>query len=153
MIQTNSLGGYVAMLGLMVLMGLVGLMLLGPALESGRGGTISIASPQQAVSTEWLEGQNAEIARGLTINSHAEKHGTDAWEIYKMLLAGRCAASVTFCGGSEIEKMHICIDPVTGVAGAIIQFGDEIMTGYFTPADPGYWKRRVARESWEVCDD
>jgi len=140
------------MFGLVFLVALMGIVLLGPALESG--GTITVASHRQTASTTgWLEGQHAEVAEGLRINSHAEKHGTDAWDIYRLLLAGKCAASMTFCGGSEIEKLHVCVDPTTGAVGAILQFGDEIMTGYFTPSAPGYWKRRVARDGWGVCDD
>ena len=152
MARTNTLGAYVLMFGFLALMGLAALLLLGPALQGG--GTITVArqSSEAVVIPDWIGGQTT-IEPGLLINSHAEKHGEEAWAIYAMLLAGWCAASTTFCGGSEIEKLHVCVDPVTGIVGAILQFGDEIMTGYFTPSDPGYWKRRIARENWEICDD
>ena len=152
MTHTSNRGTFLLATGFLFLVGLAALMLLGGALG---GGTITVARQQQAAAAapEWLEGQRAVISPGLRIASHAEKHGTEAWNIYAMLLSGKCADSMTFCGGSEIEKMHVCIDPVTGITGAILQFGDEIMTGYFTPTDPGYWQRRVARENWEVCND
>ena len=92
----------------------------------------------------------AQAPPDLTINSHAAKHGTQAAEIYALVLAGKCVASTTYCGGSEIEKLHVCTDPITGLVGAVIQFGDEIRTGFYE-GNVGYWERVIERDNWEVC--
>jgi len=100
-----------------------------------------------ALSNDWVQGQVA-VDRNLSIRYT----DTQATEIYRLLLEGKCASAMQFCGGSDIEKMWVCVDPVTGLVGAIIQFGDEIVTGYFE-GRPGYWQRRIARDKWEACDD
>lgn len=100
-----------------------------------------------------IEGQII-IAEGLKIREHAAKHNDEtlnAWIIYGQLLAGKCAASTVFCGGSEIEKLYLCIDPVSGLVGGLLVFGDEIMTGYGSHAT--YWERVVERDNWEICHD
>lgn len=125
-----------------VLLGLVGLASMGAAKTS----TVAFVQAEKG----WIEGQNSLIREDLVIQSHATKHGTQTWDIYRMLLEGRCAASMTYCGASDIEKLHICVDPVTGAIGAVLQFGDDITTGFYE-GNVGYWKRRVRQEHWGVC--
>lgn len=147
MTQVNNFLGFIAVFGMMLLVALVGLMLLGPALAT----EIDVAMPRRAESPEWLSGQYATVQPGLAIANHATKHGTETWDIYTMLLTEKCAASLTLCGGSEIEKLHVCIDPITGIVGAVLQFGDELTTGYWERDGSGYWKKRVGSEKWGVC--
>jgi len=142
----SSLESFI-LLGVMgVLAAVVGLSLLGGA---GRG-TITVA--KSSVSTNWLTGNNVQVSNQLSLSEHAKKHGDAATQLYVMMLTGKCVASMTYCGGSEIEKLHVCVDPVTGAVGAVLQFGMEIKTGFYE-GNVGYWERRIAREKWEVCDD
>ena len=137
--------GYVVMFLLAGAMTLAVLGLVG----SAEPATVSVTG--KAV-TFWLEGQDVQVSNELTLSEHSEKHGTQARDLYILMLTGKCAASMTYCGGSTIEKLHVCVDPVTGLVGAVLQFGDEITTG-FIEANAGYWERRIARENWEVCSD
>lgn len=143
MTRTSSFRTSLALLGMLFLMGLAVLMLLGPALETStttyRAQSSARAAPQVAIPND------------LAIRGHAAKHGSEANQIYALLLEGKCVAVGKFCGGSDIEKLYTCVDPVTGVVGAILQFGDEITTGYFERDGSGYWDRRVEKENWEVC--
>lgn len=152
--RANSLGAYVMMLGLVVLVGLMGLTLLGPALGNSGGGTITIAHQQQAAAIpEWLVGQQTAISNDLIINDHAEKHRdqkANAWILYSLLLEGQCVASAKFCSLNELEKLYICVDPVTGLVGGLFIIGDEIITGYGTRSFE-YWDRTIINEFWEVC--
>jgi len=144
----SSLESFI-LLGVMgVLAAVVGLSLLGGS-SSGTG-TITVA--KSCVSTNWLIGNNVQVSNQLSLSEHAKKHNDAATQLYVMMLTGKCVASMTYCGGSEIEKLHVCVDPVTGAVGAVLQFGMEITTGFYE-GNVGYWERRIVREKWEVCDD
>ena len=109
-----------------------------------------------AVETpDWLAGKQARIPSGLTIVEHTEKHKAaqlNAWKMYSMLLEGQCAASTRFCGGSDIEFLYICLDPVTGVIAGLLQFGDEIRSA-FGYDDSNYWQERIRKGRWTECND
>ncbi|MCK4958020.1 MAG: hypothetical protein KAT00_01435 [Planctomycetes bacterium] len=103
---------------------------------------------QQQAATDWLSGQHANVQPGLRISPHALKHGQEAGDIYILLLTGGCVVSSTWCGGSDLEYLHTCM-LASGLTGAILQFGDELTTGFWGKGD--YWERRVVRENWEAC--
>jgi len=102
---------------------------------------------------DWLHPDQVEVPSNLTISTHAAKHHGDTERIYNLLLEGQCAEVAKFCGGSDIENLYICINPMTGIVGAILQFGDEITTGYYERSGSGHWAGRTARENWRVCAD
>jgi len=139
----SSLGGFIV---LSLLAGVVGAAGLGTIASAT---AVTVTSSQKA-STSWLEGNNVRVSNQLTMSEHAKKHGDAATQLYVMMLTGKCVASMTYCGGSEIEKLHVCVDPVTGAVGAVLQFGIEITTGFYE-GNVGYWERRIEREGWEVC--
>ena len=87
----------------------------------------------------------------VAISAHAAEHNGEAERLYWLLVQDQCVVAAKFCGGSEVEKLYTCVDPITGIVGAILQFGDQITTGYFERDGSGYWVKRVARENWEVC--
>lgn len=127
------------------------LLLMLAAMLLGLSSVNSTVVVYQQQEQTTLNEQHANIQPGLRIRPHALKHGSEAGDIYIYLLTGGCAASTTWCGASpDLEKMHIC-RLSNGLVGAILQFGDEIMTGYFEDR-PGYWEKRVQRENWEVCE-
>lgn len=142
--RSNFRGFFIAMFLLAAAAALVTLNAVG-------SGFVTAAASRGKAATDWLEGQNVQVSNELTISRHAAKHGTQAQELYIMMLTGKCAASMTYCGGSEIERLHVCRDPVTGLVGAVLQFGDEITTGFYE-GNEGYWMRRVGREKWGGCE-
>ena len=149
----SMLSSFIAMMALSAVVLLVALMLLGGGL--GEVSQAQVQAVRQSVSsTVWaIEGQ-VTIEAGLRIREHAVKHqgqALDAWKIYAQLLAGKCVASTMLCGGSEIEKLYLCVDPASGLVGGLLVLGDEILTGYGSRA--GYWESVVERDKWEACDD
>lgn len=135
----SGLGARIALMALLALSGLVAL------------GLLASQAPQARQTFRVPQDQRVEVPSNLTIRPHAAKHNGEAERIYNLLLAGKCATTMKYCGGSEIENMYVCVDPVTGAVGAILQFGDEIMTGYFESDGSGYWIKRAVSENWEVC--
>ena len=129
---------------------LAALMLLGGGLGEAQRVQMQAVRQSSAPAIEWLRPDQVFVPRGLLVNAHAVKHDGDTEKIYQMLLGGKCAAVAKFCGGSEIEKLYACTDPVTGLVGIILQFGDEITTGYFSH-NSNNLGNRVSREKWEVC--
>ena len=138
----SSLGGYALLFVVAGTIALVGLGIMGSA------GSATVSTTSRKASTYWLEGNNVQVRNDLTIRQHADKHGTAAWEIYAAMLTGKCAASMTYCGGSDQEWLHIC--ELDGIVGAVLQFGSEITTGFYE-GNVGYWQRRIEREGWRVC--
>jgi len=126
------------------LFGLAGIAALPEALPQ-----VQLSQPARPASETM--GNRAEIQPGLTIRDHAKKHGDETEIIYRALLEGKCAGSMTWCGGSDIEKLHVCIDPVTGVVGAVLQYGTEITTGFYERPSSGYWFKRIEWEDWGIC--
>lgn len=152
MLTMNNTNTVVVMLGLFVLAALTSLLLLAPLMDAGEAVADVTNRVDGSVGSQVEEvvGNHARVQEGLAIRAHADKHNGEAQRIYQQLLEGKCATSMTWCGGSNIEKMHICVDPVTGAVGAVLQFGDEITTGFYEGYE-GYWTWRVERENWEVC--
>jgi len=136
----------------MAILTLVMIALAGGFMLTMMGGvTADVAQVQVASAPSWVQGQ-AIIRPGLAINGHAHKHADqalDAWRIYGLLLAGNCVASTVYCGPSDIERLYLCTDPVSGLIGGLFVFGDEIMTGY--GSREAYWKNKVRGSEWEVC--
>lgn len=146
MTRLSSLEIMALLFGMMLLAGIGALMLLGQAVDA----TVPVV---HQASINWLRPGQVHIPRDLAINSHAAKHHGDAERIYNLLLEGQCAGVAKYCGGSNIENLYICTDPVTGVVGAILQFGGEITTGYYERSGSGHWAGRTVRENWRVCAD
>ncbi len=140
MVMQQTFSNYVFLLLLLLVVAMLALSTL--------GSTVVVYQQQEQTTIDWLNGQHANIQPGLSISPHALKHGQEAGDIYIYLLTGHCTASTTWCGASDIEKMHVC-QLTNGLVGAILQFGDEITTGYW--GKDGYWERRVTRDNWEVC--
>lgn len=142
---SNSFLPLFGMLFLVCLIGLAALVLL--------GSVQSVAMPVvvHQATIDWLPPDQVMVPQGLTISAHAAKHHGDTEKIYKMLLEGKCAEVAKLCGGSESEFAYFCIDPATGVVGAILQIGDEITTGFYEKADSNYWVKRIPRERWAIC--
>jgi len=140
-------------------MGLVMLLALGLAAltllaQVNVAATIWRAQPvAQKATIDWLSPDQIYVPDDLVIRAHAAKHNGEAEQIYTLLLQGQCAAVAKFCGGSNIENLYTCVDPVTGIVGAILQFGDEITTGYYERGGSGHWAGRTVRENWRVCAD
>jgi len=133
---------------MMILAGVLALVMLGSA------STLPVTSAtvrQAAVSIDWLRPDQVNVPRGLSISTHAAEHNGEVERLYWLLAQGQCMTAAKFCGGSEVERLYTCVDPITGLVGAILQFGDEITTGYFERGGSDYWVKRVAREKWEVC--
>jgi len=150
MTEIRPLGAMVLMLVFALLAGLAALVLLGSAQTATT--TVWQSRPAaQRTTVDWLRPDQIYVPSGLTISAHAAKHNGETEEIYSKLLEGKCAEVAKFCGGSEEEFAYYCVDPVTGVVGAILQIGDEITTGYYEKDGSGYWARRIPRERWEVC--
>lgn len=130
----------------------IGLAVLTLLMQVDTVTTVWRAQPvAQKATIDWLRSDQVYVPGGLTIRAHAAKHNSETERIYTLLLQGQCAAVAKFCGGSDIENLYTCIDPVTGIVGAILQFGDEITTGYYERSGSGHWAGRTARENWEVC--
>jgi len=148
MTRAGSLETMISMFGLMLLAGIGALVLLGSAAQPA-----SVAVHQASDTTiDWLRPDQVYVPSNLVVSAHvAKQHNRDTERIYKYLLEGKCAEVAKFCGGSEQEFAYFCVDPVTGIVGAILQIGDEITTGYYEKSGSGYWVRRVPRERWEVC--
>ena len=147
MTRVRPLETMILMFGMILLAGLSALVLLGSATQ-----TASVAVHQASDATiDWLRPDQVHVPGGLAINTHAAKHHGDTERIYANLLQGKCAEVAKFCGGSESEFAYFCVDPVTGIVGAILQIGDEITTGFYEKSGSGYWVKRVPREQWEVC--
>jgi len=127
------------------------LMVVGLLLFVGAITLISLGPTLQIDTQRVTNAPRIDVPKHLIISPHTVKHNGEAEYIYELLLEGRCATTTKYCGGSEVEKMYVCVDPVTGITGAILQFGDEITTGYFERDGAGYWSKRVEREKWEVC--
>jgi len=148
MTRISSLGTTMLLFALTLLAGVFALTMLGSA---------SIAQPtvnatiRQAATIEWLQPDQVHIPNNLVVNAHAVEHNGEAEKLYWLIKQGQCVMAAKFCGGSEIEKMYVCVDPITGLVGAILQFGDEVTTGYFERGGSGYWSKRIAREDWEAC--
>ena len=134
---------------------LVALLLLGGGL--GEAQRVQVQVQAQAVrqspapAIEWLRPDQVHVPSGLAISAHAAKHSGDTEKIYRMLLQGKCAEVAKFCGGSESEFAYFCVDPITGIVGAVLQFGDEITTGFYERDGSGYWTKRVPKERWKTC--
>lgn len=138
-------------LAMLLALGLAALVLLAQADTAAVAWTSQPAMYQASkVTIDWLRPDQVHVPSGLAISAHATKHNGEAEQIYALLLQGQCAAVAKFCGGSNIERMYICVDPVTGIVGAMLQFGDEITTGYFS-SNSNYWPGRIARENWKSC--
>lgn len=122
----TSLSPLLLLFGMALLAGLGALVLLGSAQVT----TAPVVHQASAVTIDWLQPDQVMVPQGLTtISTHAAKHHGDTEKIYQMLLQGQCTEVAKFCGGSESEFAYFCVDPVTGVVGAILQIGDEITTG------------------------
>lgn len=147
--KDGLLGLIVMMLGMLLFVSVMAAAMLGPVSTEMSRVNVVAPAPRSVVVPTWLAGNQAVVQPGLAISDHATKHGTETGNIYELLLEGKCAGSRTFCGGSEIEELHVCIDPITGAIGAVIQRGAEI-SGFFEHR-PGYWERSIARDRWEVC--
>ena len=106
----------------------------------------------QKAAIDWLPPKQVYIPGGLVISTHSAKHHGDTERIYQMLLDSKCTEVAKYCGGSESEFTYLCIDPITGIVGAILQVGDEITTGFYERAGSGYWAKRIPRERWRVCE-
>ncbi len=145
----GGIGTFLAMGACIIAVGLMGLLMCASLVTPRHAVSPASGSAGARRAAETM-GNRAEIQAGLTIRDHAAKHNGETERIYQALLAGKCAGSMTWCGGSDLEKLHICVDPMTGAVGAVIQFGMEITTGYYEQRD-GYWLRRVEKEGWEVC--
>ena len=113
--------------------------------------TVPIVHQASAMTIDWLRPDQVTVPQGLVISTHAAKHHGDTEKIYQMLLDGQCTEVAKFCGGSESEFAYFCIDPVTGIVGAILQIGDEITTGFYEKAGSNYWIKRIPREGWDTC--
>ena len=150
--MTDTMRGlkvFLAMTMLLVI-GLAALVLLA---QVGTTATAWRAQPvAHQITIDWLRPDQVHVPTGLAINTHAAKHHGDTERIYANLLQGKCADVAKFCGGSESEFAYFCVDPVTGIVGAILQIGDEITTGFYEKSGSGYWVKRVPREQWEVCE-
>ena len=141
----------IVFLAMLLALGLAALTLLA---QVGSTATAWRARPVVHEATiDWLLPDQVTVPQELVIRAHAAKHNGEAEQIYTMLLQGQCAAVAKFCGGSEIENLYTCMDPVTGIVGAILQFGDEITTGYYERGGSGHWAGRTVRENWRVCAD
>ena len=151
MTRASSLETIVLLLGMMLLAGLGALVLLGSAQVDTVATTWHAQPAAQQVTIDWLRPDQVQVPSGLVISEHSAKHNGDTERIYKYLLEGKCTEVAKFCGGSEEEFAYFCVDPVTGIVGAILQIGDEITTGYYEKGGSGYWVKRVPREHWEVC--
>jgi len=142
-------------LGTMVLLFVMTLIISAFALTMLSSASITLpatgATVHQAAAIDWLRPDQVPVPNNLIISAHAAKHHGDTEQIYANLLQGKCAEVAKFCGGSEQEFAYFCVDPVTGIVGAILQIGDEITTGYYEKPGSEYWVKRVPRERWEVC--
>ena len=159
----GMLSSFIAIFALMAGAPLAALMLLGGGLSEVSQAQVqavrqSLPAPASAArqagaapAIEWLRPDRVHVPSGLAISGHAAGHNGEAERLYWLLVQGQCVTAAKFCGGSKIEKMYACVDPITGIVGAILQFGDEITTGYFERDGSGYWTKRVERENWEVC--
>jgi len=152
MTRASSLETIVLLLGMMLLAGLGALVLLGSAQVDTATTTWHAQPAAQQVTIDWLRPDQVQVPSGLTIAEHAAKHNGDTEKIYKLLLEGHCAEVAMYCGGSNIEKMYACVDPITGLVGIMLRFGDEIKTGYFS-RNQNNLENRIAREKWRACDD
>jgi len=121
-------------------------------LDSAQTATMPTMHQASTATIDWLRPDQVRVPSGLTVSAHSAKHNGDTEKIYQMLLDGRCAAVAMYCGGSGIERMYACMDPVTGLVGIMLQFGDEVTTGYFS-RNSNNVTNRIAREKWEVCTD
>ena len=130
---------------------LAALTLLGGGLGKAQRVQVQAVRQSPAPAIEWLRPDQVYVPSGLAISAHAAGHNGEAERLYWLLAQGQCVTAAKFCGGSEVEKMYTCVDPITGIVGAILQFGSEITTGYFERDGSDYWLKRVAREDWEAC--
>jgi len=145
MTRTSPLETMILLFGMVLLAGLGALVLLG----SAQGATVPVA--HQAI-IDWQRPDQVHVPSDLAISTHAAKHHGDTEKIYQMLLDSQCTEVAKYCGGSESEFTYMCIDPITGIVGAILQVGDEITTGFFERSGSGYWAKRIPREQWSVCE-
>lgn len=148
----NTLSSFLVMIVLVAIVLFAATMLLGGSLSEASKMQVQAVRQSAAPAIEWLRPGQVDIPRNLAIRKHAAKHNGEAEEIYKLLLEGQCVAAAKFCGGSEIERLYTCVDPVTGIVGAVLQFGNEITTGFYERGNSGYWAGRTEREKWEVCE-
>lgn len=139
----------ILLFGMALLAGLSALVLLGSAAQ-----TVTVPTVHQAntATIDWLRPDQVQVPDDLVISAHSAKHNGDTEKIYQMLLDSKCTEVAKFCGGSESEFTYFCVDPVTGIVGAILQVGDEITTGFYERGGSGYWAKRIPRENWEVCE-
>jgi len=147
MTRTSSLETMILLFGTMLLVGLGALALLG----SAQVATVPAMRQASEVAIDWLRPDQVHVPSGLAISMHSAKHNEETEKIYQMLLESKCTEVAKFCGGSESEFAYFCVDPITGIVGAILQVGDEITTGFYERAGSGYWVKRVPREKWEIC--
>ena len=147
MTRVSPLETAILLFAMMLLAGVGALALLGSAQ------TVTVPAVHQAstVTIDWLHPDQVHVPSGLTISAHSAKHNGETERIYKYLLEGQCTEVAKYCGGSESEFAYFCVDPVTGIVGAILQIGDEVTTGFYEKDGSGYWAKRVPREQWEVC--
>ena len=175
MAQTNSLGTYALMFGFLLLVGIAGLLLLGPALGSG-GGTITVAhqSDKTAAIPDWLAGRQVEFPSELSFSDHSLGHfrGTtkggqpqkmNALEIYELGQHHGCVASRRWCLTDPwglLTELYLCVDPLTGLIGGLfiahvkpIIGGPAIMevqSGHARPASE--WFKLIQDEGWLDCE-
>ena len=153
MTKIRPLETMILMFAFMLLAGLAALVLLGSVQAETATTVWQSQSAAQQVAVDWKQPGEIDVPSGLIISAHSAKHNGETEEIYAKLLEGKCAEVAKLCGGSEEEFAYFCLDPVTGIVGAILQIGDEITTGYYEKPGSGYWVRRVPREKWRACDD
>ena len=148
---SQNTSSFLTMFALVAAALFAGMALLGGGM--GRVSKVQMQTVRQSAASaiEWLRPDQVHVPSGLAVSGHAAGHNGEAERLYWLLVQGQCVAAAKFCGGSEVERLYTCVDPITGIVGAILQFGDEITTGYFERDGSGYWMKRVARENWEVC--
>lgn len=148
MTRVSPLETMIMLFVMILLAGLGALVLLG----SAQVATAPVVHQANKTTIDWRRPDQVYIPDDLAISAHAAKHHGDTEYIYQILLDGKCTEVAKFCGGSESEFTYLCVDPVTGIVGAILQVGDEITTGFFERDGSGYWSKRIPRERWEVCE-
>ena len=147
----SFLSSFITMFVVVAAVLLVALTLLGGGLGEVQRVQVQAVRQSSAPAIEWLRPDQVYVPSNLTISAHSAKHNGETEEIYAKLLEGRCTEVAKFCGGSESEFVYYCVDPVTGIVGAILQFGDEITTGFYERDGSGYWTKRVPKERWKTC--